>query len=53
MERQKLPFSAVTGTGCRELTYAIMEYLEQESRAADKIAAVADITLPDSPAPSP
>jgi GTP-binding protein len=35
--------SAVTGTGCRELTYAIMEYLEQESRAVDEIAAVADI----------
>ena len=35
--------SAVTGAGCRELTYAIMEYLEQESRAADAIAAVADI----------
>ena len=34
--------SAVTGAGCRELTYAIMEYLEQESRAADEIAAVAD-----------
>ena len=35
--------SAVTGAGCRELTYAIMEYLEQESRAADEIAAVADM----------
>ena len=35
--------SAVTGTGCRELTYAIMEYLEQESRAADEIAAAADM----------
>jgi GTPase len=34
--------SAVTGAGCRELTYAIMEYLEQESRAADEIVAVAD-----------
>jgi len=35
--------SAVTGAGCRELTYAIMEYLEQESRAADEIAAAADM----------
>jgi GTPase len=34
--------SAVTGAGCRELTYAIMEYLEQESRAADEVAALAD-----------
>jgi GTP-binding protein len=35
--------SAVTGAGCRELTYAIMEYLEQESRAADEIAAIGDM----------
>ena len=34
--------SAVTGAGCRELTYAIMEYLEQESRAADEVGALAD-----------
>jgi GTPase len=28
--------SAITGEGCRELTYAIMEYLEQESAAANE-----------------
>jgi GTP-binding protein len=28
--------SAVTGEGCRELTYAIMEYLEQESAGANE-----------------
>jgi GTP-binding protein len=28
--------SAVTGEGCRELTYAIMEYLEQESAAVNE-----------------
>jgi GTP-binding protein len=28
--------SAVTGEGCRELTYAIMEYLEQESARANE-----------------
>jgi GTP-binding protein len=28
--------SAVTGEGCKELTYAIMEYLEQESAAVNE-----------------
>jgi GTPase len=28
--------SAITGEGCRELSYAIMEYLEQESAAANE-----------------